>query len=233
MKRLIVTVLVLAGVTSRADLVTTNFTSGFANSGIIPDGNLAGWSDTRVIGGLSGTIADVNVSINLSGGYNGDLYAYLVHSSGKDGGNLFGYGNAGMLVTFDDTGAGGDIHYYGGLTTPSGVYEPDARNISPLSSGSVLAGFDRAGSGAWLSSFTNQSANGSWTLFVADVVSSGSPSSISSWGLSLDLVPVPEASQWAMCGAMAVFGAGYFWRVRQQVERERSRASRGEHGHEP
>jgi hypothetical protein len=28
------------------------------------------------------TITDVNVGLQLSGGWNGDLYAYLVHSSG-------------------------------------------------------------------------------------------------------------------------------------------------------
>ncbi|TAL05897.1 MAG: PEP-CTERM sorting domain-containing protein [Verrucomicrobia bacterium] len=224
MKKTIATMmLVLAGVTSRADTVTTNWNLSTGN--VIPDGNLAGWSDTRVIGGISGTISDVNVSLNLSGGNNGDLYAYLVHSSGfavllnrvgRDGSNPFGYGNAGMAVTFDD-GAATDIHFYGGTGIPSGSYQPDARNVSPLSSGATLAGFDRATSGAWLSSFTNQSANGSWTLFIADVVGGGSGPTVTSWGLTLDLVPVPEASQWAMCGAMAVFGAGYFYRVRRKV----------------
>ncbi|TAK99473.1 MAG: PEP-CTERM sorting domain-containing protein [Verrucomicrobia bacterium] len=224
MKRILATmVLVLAALTSRADTVTTNWTLTSGN--VIPDGNLAGWSDARVIGGISGNISDVNVSVNLSGGNNGDLYAYLVHSSGfavllnrvgRDGSSALGYGNAGMNVTFDDS-ASTDIHFYGGTGIPSGSYQPDARNVSPLSSGSVLAGASRS---AWLSSFTNQSANGSWTLFVADVVGGNGAPTVTSWGLSLDLVPVPEASQWAMCGAMAVFGAGYFWRVRKQAMRK-------------
>ncbi|TAK97781.1 MAG: PEP-CTERM sorting domain-containing protein [Verrucomicrobia bacterium] len=225
MKRILATMaLTVFAVAGRGDIVTTNWTGGFANSGIIPDGNLTGWSDTRNIGGLSGTIADVNVSLTFSGGNNGDLYAYLVHSSGfavllnragRDGGNPFGYANAGMAVTFDDTASNGDIHYYGGSGVPTLAYEPDARNISPLSSASLLAGASRT---AWLGSFTNQSANGSWTLFIADVVGGGSGPSVTSWGLTLDLVPVPEASQWAMCGAMAVFGAGYFWRVRRRAK---------------
>src|ERR1041384_6130967 len=67
---------------------TFNFTNGFNNGGAVPDGNLAGWSDTRNISGIPGTnhgtdeILDINVFLNLSGGYNGDLYGYLVHSSG-------------------------------------------------------------------------------------------------------------------------------------------------------
>jgi hypothetical protein len=48
-------------------------------------------------------------------------------------------------------------------------------------------------------------------------VVSGNTASVSSWGLVLDLVPVPEVSQWTMCGAMAVFGVGYFLHVRKQV----------------
>jgi hypothetical protein len=119
-----------------------------------------------------------------------------------------------MTLTFSDVGSGGDIHYYGGGTIGSGTYQPDARAISPLSSGSVLAGTSRT---AWLSSFTNQPANGSWTLFVADVVGGNGAPTVSSWGLTLDLVPVPEATQWAMCGVMAVFGVGYYLRVRRQV----------------
>lgn len=232
MKKAIATMLlVVAANASWADMVISNWNSGFAASGVIPDGNLAGWSDTRTLSGLSGLVSDVNVDLTLSGGNNGDLYAYLVHSSGfavllnrvgRDGSNPLGYGDTGINVTFNDSAAT-DIHYYGGLGVPTGSYQPDARNISPLSSGSVLAGFDRANSGAWLSSFTNQSANGSWTLFVADVVGGGSGPTVTSWGLTLDLVPVPEASQWAMCGAMAVFGAGYFWRVRRQVLRGKSR----------
>lgn len=229
MKRILAMMLLALGaVMSRADTVTTNWNLTTGN--VIPDGNLAGWSDTRAIGGLSGLISDVNVTLNLNGGNNGDLYAYLVHSSGfavllnrvgRDGSNPFGYGNAGINVTFDDS-ASTDIHFYGGTGIPSGSYQPDARNVSPLSSGATLAGFDRANSGAWLNSFTNQSANGSWTLFIADVVGGGSGPTVTSWGLTLDLVPVPEASQWAMCGAMAVFGAGYFWRVRGQVKREKT-----------
>ena len=206
---LVTTMLFLAGITSRADTLTTNWTSGFLGSGVIPDGNLSGWSDTRTLTGFGGTIADVNVTLTLSGGNNGDLYGYLVHDSGfsvllnrvgRDGGNAFGYGNPGMTVTFDDTGLGGDIHYYGGAGVPNGLFQPDARNLSPLSSASAMGLFDRANDGAWLNSFTTLDPNGSWTLYLADVVGGGSPATVVNWGLNVELVPEPATAALAGLG---------------------------------
>ena len=48
-----------------------------ATSGTIPDGNPAGWSATATVSGYGPSITDVSVNLNISGGYNGDLYAYL------------------------------------------------------------------------------------------------------------------------------------------------------------
>src|SRR5437867_245572 len=57
------------------------YNSGFANGGSIPDGNPTGWSDSRTLSGISDfNIIDVQVKLNISGGYNGDLYGYLSHS---------------------------------------------------------------------------------------------------------------------------------------------------------
>src|SRR5690242_4320481 len=71
-----------------AAVYTFDFNSGLPNGGVIPDANPTGWSDTRNVdwngqfGSGSWNITDVNVVLNVSGGYNGDLYAYLVHGSG-------------------------------------------------------------------------------------------------------------------------------------------------------
>src|ERR1022692_2056889 len=43
----------------------------------IPDGTLAGVSSQITISGASSSFSDISVAINVSGGYNGDLYAYL------------------------------------------------------------------------------------------------------------------------------------------------------------
>ena len=60
------------------------FAEGFQNAGAIPDGLRSGWNDTRPVSGSSGVwqTTDVQVTLHLSGGYNGDLYAYLTHGDG-------------------------------------------------------------------------------------------------------------------------------------------------------
>jgi len=37
-----------------AALYTTTFNSGFANGGLVPDADIAGWQDTRTLSGVAG-----------------------------------------------------------------------------------------------------------------------------------------------------------------------------------
>src|ERR1043165_2868502 len=118
---------------ARATLYTFDWNSGFNTGGAVPDGNAAGWSDTRSLAptlpspadGTTTEITDVNVRLNISGGYNGDLYGYLVHSSGfavllnrsgKASTDAFGYSTAGFDITLDGQASGhsvtDDIHLY-------------------------------------------------------------------------------------------------------------------------
>src|SRR5512147_1908086 len=100
--------MMFAGVLN-ATLYTYNWNIGVA----LPDANPVGWSDTRTLSlgtlppGTTTEIVDVNVHLNISGGYNGDLYGYLVHSSGfavllnrsgRTGTDSFGYANTGFNV---------------------------------------------------------------------------------------------------------------------------------------
>src|SRR5690348_1437831 len=101
----------LVSLSSFATLYTTNWNSGFANAGVVPDNNLSGWADIRTVSAIpAGTFTSLSVNLQLTGGWNGDLYAYLVHSSGfcvlldrvgtgVSGVSSFGYGDAGMNVT--------------------------------------------------------------------------------------------------------------------------------------
>src|SRR5437870_10335951 len=65
---------------ANAALYQNVYNSGFANGGNIPDANPTGWSDSRTLSGIADfNIINVQVKLNISGGYNGDLYGYLSH----------------------------------------------------------------------------------------------------------------------------------------------------------
>ncbi|HOX55285.1 MAG TPA: PEP-CTERM sorting domain-containing protein [Candidatus Paceibacterota bacterium] len=206
----VVVLLALAVRPAQADFVY--YSGGFQNGGLIPDGNESGWADTRSVSGQVGTIAGLSVALTLTGGWNGDLYASLVHNSGfsvllnrvgSSSGNDTGYGNPGMNVVFNDAGAGGNIHWYGGGSVPTGPYAPDGRNIDPKSGGGTIAGTTPT---ALLSSFNGLDANGSWTLFISDVLG-GDQSRVTQWGLDFELAAVPEPGS-LVEGAMAVLFLG-------------------------
>src|SRR5438093_892633 len=115
-----------------------DFSATFSSGATIPDGSFIGLNDTRNLTGVPfNTITDVNVRMNVSGGWNGDLYAYLVHSSGfavllnrvgRSASTSFGYGDAGFNVTFDAQNvATYDFHYYqlqGGSITGGANWRP-------------------------------------------------------------------------------------------------------------
>lgn len=190
---------------------TTNFTSGFANGGTIPDANPSGWADSRTISafGSGFRITDINVSLNVSGGFNGDLYAYLSYTPatgggsgfsvllnrvGRTGGNPFGYGDAGFNITLDDS-AMTDFHLYGGGGAPTGSFQVDGRNVDPTTV------TDASARTAFLSSFNNLDANGTWTLFFADL-SGGDQSTLLSWSLEITAVPEPANVALGIFGGM-------------------------------
>lgn len=73
----LVTALALAN--ASAIVFSTNWTVGAT----VPDNNPSGLADTRTVSGLTDMlITDVSVNLNLTGGWNGDLFAYLTHGSG-------------------------------------------------------------------------------------------------------------------------------------------------------
>ncbi len=185
----------------------------------VPDGNLNGLTLATTLTFAPGisTISSVTVGLDISGGYNGDLYAYL---AGPDGGfailldrvgvsnnaSAFGYSDSGMNVTFSDAAAN-SIQYYQNYTNPAGgmlygTWQPEGVNIDPLTNDPTA--FFRSGQTATLSSLDGNGANGVWTLFVADV-SEGGVSTVQNW--SLDIITVPEPDTWAV-GALAVFVLG-------------------------
>jgi hypothetical protein len=198
---------------SGAAVYSLSYNSGFANSGVIPDGNATGWTDSRTVSGISDlSISDISVKLNVSGGYNGDLYAYLSYNgvlvpllnrvgvTATGGGNSFGYSDTGFNITLGSTGS--DVHFYGagspsfnGNGQLTGTYQVDGRTIDP---NSAPGAFDSA-SRVTFAGYNGMNPNGTWTLFFADM-SAGAQSTVESWELDITAVPEPANI------ALGVFG---------------------------
>lgn len=190
-----------------AVIYTTNWNSGFVNGTSIPDGSYSGWTDTRTVNTMpAGTLVGVAVDLQLTSGWAGDLYAYLINDTGfavlldRVGGGSYGAATLNVTLADDGFNGGGDfanIHTYGGGSV-SGTWNPDNSGItsSPGSLGSFLAG----------------SPNGTWTLFIADL-SGGGVTTIANWGLQMDIVAVPEVESWVAAALAGAFAA--FWVNRQ------------------
>jgi len=171
------------------------FNSGGA-VGTIADGNPVG---SVFVGNVSDIpagqlVGALTLSLNISGGYNGDLYAYLVAPNGTlvsllnrpgVGANVFGASGAGMNITLQD-GAG------------------TQGSIQGVTSSVVLSGtYNAAGS---LAGVNGSVADGTWTLYFADLSSGGGTSVLNSWSLGITPVPEPVNVALAMFGLVLVGG---------------------------
>lgn len=188
---LFVCILMLAGQAVRA-AGDTNFTVNVNQT--IPDANINGLRSSFALSGLDRAIGTISVSIDVSGGYNGDLYAYLTHASGftvllnrvgRTGANGFGYGDTGFMMTFADGAP--DVHAcrdftptFNGNGQLTGTWSPDGRNTDPASVTVASARTTDFGS-----QFVNTDPNGTWTIFFADMAGGGNPSTLVSWGISI------------------------------------------------
>ncbi|MCP5516189.1 MAG: PEP-CTERM sorting domain-containing protein [Verrucomicrobiales bacterium] len=188
----------------------------------IPDGSSSGLVNSQTItpGQASGSITGLKVRLDIGGvapggAFNGDLYATLQHASGafavllnrpgRTDADPWGYGDNGLSVTFDDSGAAPDIHTYqvtlggsaGGPVT--GVWGSDGRAVDP---GVVT---DAAPRLALLTDFAAIEASGRWTLFLADL-DPGGQSRLDAWGLEFAFTPIPESPAFSL-GASLGLGA--------------------------
>jgi subtilisin-like proprotein convertase family protein len=200
--------LALAAFASRAD--DTNLTATVNSA--IPVNNYNPVPFQLAVSGMSGTIDSFSVNLNITGGFNGDLYAYLLSPDdtmvvlmnrvGLDSFNPTGYADSGFNITL--TASGNNIHFYqnnspvfsaGQLT---GTWAPDQRTIDPYFYTDASA-FDAAPTGNNFNSFYGTSPNGTWTLAIADGVNSVDQPTLTSWGLTIETVPEPQT--WALFGS--------------------------------
>ena len=193
----------------------TVITETYNVSALIPDNNDVGFADIRTISAPGLTeIVDVNVGLVFSGGWNGDLYAYLVHESGfsvllnrvgRTGGTLDGSASSGMNITLDDEALNEAHVSFANTGVVTGTYQPDARETDPLL---VLDTDVRT---AKLDSFIGLDPNGTWTLFVADQ-SAGETSTLQTWSLTITAIPEPGSA------VLGLLGTAVMMRRRRKAE---------------
>ena len=208
----ILMLLLLTALASHADV--TNLTASVTSNTPIPDANPVGITSTNVISGMSGVTTNITVNLDITGGFSGDLYAYLlsptgtmvvlVNRTGVSSTSNLGYSDAGFNVTFDATSAN-NIHFYqslggypgdlNGNGQLTGTWAADSRTIDSLHS--APSAFDAAPTGNTLANYYGSNPNGTWTLFVADLSGNGQ-STLASWTLSV--VTVPEPQTWTILG---------------------------------
>jgi len=216
MKKILISGMALVAMAGMASATliqeTFNQTENTANEIAIPDGNPVGIANSLSVSGSGGgAIEDVSVNLDISGGYNGDLYGYLVfqptgggaasmdvllNQIGTSGGNPFGSSGAGFNnITLSDSGVS-SIH--GATGVPTGTWKPD-------DGGQTLdATFATGG----------QAADGTWTLFLADLSAGGGTSELVSWGVNISVVPEPVT--WSLLGFAGVLGMARFIAWRRQ-----------------
>jgi subtilisin-like proprotein convertase family protein len=177
----------------------TNLFSGLNRA--IPDGQVTGMVDTHTLAFTNHAfwqITNVQLTIKIEGGYNGDLYGYLVHGDGfavlfnregRTSGNRQGYNHGGFDIMLADGGE--DLHFYQAFGFDlnnqgqvTGTWGPDGRRVDP---GGVNEHAERS---ALFGSFNGLNPNGTWTLFLADV-DFGEQATLVEWGLVITAVPEP------------------------------------------
>ncbi len=150
------------------------------------------------------SIQSVSVTLNISGGYNGDSYVYLSHGSGfavllnrvganapgEDGYSAAGFNNITLAMS------GTDIHTVPAPTTGS-TYASDGR-----------ADYTSNTRNNTLNVLSGANPNGDWTLYFGDEASLNT-ATLNSW--SVDIQAVPEPTTWAgilfgtlFCGVQVV-----------------------------
>jgi subtilisin-like proprotein convertase family protein len=206
-KKLIgITILLFAALIGRSQF--TNSLTTTVNTAV-PDGTIFGITSYATNSGMIGGITNVQVALNITGGWNGDLYAYLLSPEGSiiyllnrvgvSSADSFGYSNTGFSVTLADGYA--NIHGYqsgsyslNGNGQLTGFWSPDRRIIDPQSN---AADFDAAPTGLGFADLNGENPNGVWSLFVADL-SGNNQSTLVDW--TLTVVTVPEPQTWVLLG---------------------------------
>ena len=208
------------------------FSSGSSVGAISTDGSAAlGFTGNFTAAGAQDQVVNLTLDLNISGGYNADLYGYLLAPNGTytifrntyvANGDAYG---SGMNIRLQDT----DLTVTPGLaSTP--LLSPNTSttlngSIQDVAAGGVLSGIYNP-----LNSFggtiggpqfnpTGSQANGIWTLYLTEIgAGAESAPTLNGWALNLAVVPEPASMSLGIFAAMLLAFAGvqYFWKPKRQ-----------------
>ena len=187
--------------------------SGTALNTVIPDNNESGvaYGLNFAATGLTINPGSVQVTLNISGGYNGDLTVYLSHGAG-----------VAYLLQMNQAVSSSGLS--------SAVFVAGTGTPVPTGGSGALTGTSYTAASGNLTAFNNADPNGAWTLFFADR-SPGDFSTLNgfsvNFGTTVTFVPpVPEPVN----VALGVFGGllvvGGLVRNRVMAGKDNLRASK-------
>jgi hypothetical protein len=195
------------GLASAPAGIITTISSGTIDLSV-PSGNPAGIVSALNVSGMGNILSsgdNVSVTLNISGGWNGDLYAYLsfdgqtvnlLNSPGQNTYPALGYQNAGYNnVTLSD-GSYGNINTIGSFTYPGTGPQVTGGPYNPADGNAGIPGsYNLTGGATAFQTYNGINPNGSgssgWVLFVANLNEGSPATTLDSWSLTLDTTPVP------------------------------------------
>jgi subtilisin-like proprotein convertase family protein len=203
--KVLLTATLLASALQAFAISPATYSATWSGAQNIPDNNASGIAFPFNISAPGPSyITGVTVNLSLTGGWNGDLYAYLSHGAGfsvllnrvgRTALDPDGFGASGFNISLADANVT-DIHNFSGSPV-NGGFAPDGRDINPFNA------LDTSPRNAMLGNFIDHDPDGAWTLFLADVAPAAF-STIQNWTVSIEAVPEPSVIWLTSIGVMAL-----------------------------
>jgi hypothetical protein len=196
--------------------IPDNDPSGYVNSQTINEG-----TQGNVLGGNL-SVVEVVVRLDVSGGWNGDLYAYLRHQT---------TGGTGFTVLLDRVGTtpgnplGSGLSGFGpdeagnSFRLTDSALDSDVHNGSSPTYNDHLTGtwrVDQSGGANSFVSFHGLNPLGTWSLFFADL-SGDEVSTLNGWSLEVTAVPEPVDVALGLFGVLFAGVSAARWRLNRKA----------------